>query len=83
MTDVDGPIKSFEDEVALQTFISTVEKQYPENPFHNFAHAVDVTHVAYMTSMALDPMSEKHVHASEVHGCVGPTRPARRIMHKP
>ncbi|CAE7381772.1 Pde9a [Symbiodinium pilosum] len=30
------------EEALLQTFVSAVHKGYPENPFHNFAHAVDV-----------------------------------------
>ncbi|CAE6929410.1 PDE9A [Symbiodinium sp. CCMP2592] len=30
------------EEALLQTFVSAVHKGYPDNPFHNFCHAVDV-----------------------------------------
>eukprot|EP00437_Effrenium_voratum_P010532 CAMPEP_0181425446 /NCGR_PEP_ID=MMETSP1110-20121109/15161_1 /TAXON_ID=174948 /ORGANISM="Symbiodinium sp., Strain CCMP421" /LENGTH=825 /DNA_ID=CAMNT_0023548629 /DNA_START=260 /DNA_END=2738 /DNA_ORIENTATION=+ len=30
------------DEALIQNFVSAVQKGYPDNPFHNFGHAVDV-----------------------------------------
>jgi cAMP-specific phosphodiesterase 4 len=38
-------VRSPEEEQTLQRFIQAVEKEYKPNPFHNFSHAVDVTHV--------------------------------------
>jgi len=34
------------DEALLQKFITAVESEYLPNPFHNFAHAVDVLHTS-------------------------------------
>jgi len=30
------------EEALLQSFVSAIQKAYPDNPFHNFGHAVDV-----------------------------------------
>lgn len=42
----EGFVRTPEEENTLQRFIQTLEKEYLGNPFHNFAHAVDVVHVA-------------------------------------
>jgi hypothetical protein len=40
----EGFVNSDQEVATLQRFISTVEKEYLANPYHNFAHAVDVLH---------------------------------------
>eukprot|EP00929_Paragymnodinium_shiwhaense_P117912 TRINITY_DN8939_c0_g8_i1.p1 TRINITY_DN8939_c0_g8~~TRINITY_DN8939_c0_g8_i1.p1 ORF type:complete len:930 (-),score=262.85 TRINITY_DN8939_c0_g8_i1:239-3028(-) len=40
----EGFITNAEDESRLTRFVTAVEKDYMPNPFHNFAHAVDVSH---------------------------------------
>jgi len=40
----EGFITGPEDEAVLRKFVGSVEAQYLPNPFHNFAHAADVTH---------------------------------------
>jgi len=42
----EGFVRTPEEESTLQRFTQTLEKEYLANPFHNFAHAVDVVHVA-------------------------------------
>merc|ERR1712054_485815 len=41
----EGFIQSPEDEECLRRFVSKIAKEYKPNPFHNFAHAIDVVHV--------------------------------------
>lgn len=40
----DGYVNSDSEVLTLQRFLTHVEKEYLPNPFHNFAHAVDVLH---------------------------------------
>mmetsp|Transcript_1067 Transcript_1067/g.2443 ORF Transcript_1067/g.2443 Transcript_1067/m.2443 type:complete len:904 (-) Transcript_1067:130-2841(-) len=40
----DGYVSTPEEEATLQKFVHIVEREYLPNPFHNFAHAVDVVH---------------------------------------
>jgi len=40
----DAFVTSIEEEARLITFVSALEKEYANVPFHNFAHAVDVCH---------------------------------------
>lgn len=42
-----GFVSSHVKEQTLLTFINTVESKYHANPFHNFAHAVDVQYTVY------------------------------------
>eukprot|EP00928_Gymnodinium_smaydae_P039535 TRINITY_DN26990_c0_g2_i1.p1 TRINITY_DN26990_c0_g2~~TRINITY_DN26990_c0_g2_i1.p1 ORF type:complete len:878 (+),score=186.71 TRINITY_DN26990_c0_g2_i1:175-2808(+) len=39
-----GFLRGHDDEATLARFITATEKEYLPNPFHNYAHAVDVTH---------------------------------------
>eukprot|EP00747_Dinoflagellata_sp_TGD_P108589 gnl/TRDRNA2_/TRDRNA2_170462_c1_seq3.p1 gnl/TRDRNA2_/TRDRNA2_170462_c1~~gnl/TRDRNA2_/TRDRNA2_170462_c1_seq3.p1 ORF type:complete len:707 (-),score=157.45 gnl/TRDRNA2_/TRDRNA2_170462_c1_seq3:439-2373(-) len=41
---MDGFICGSDDEATLTRFVAACEKEYLANPFHNFAHAVDVLH---------------------------------------
>mmetsp|Transcript_35539 Transcript_35539/g.101042 ORF Transcript_35539/g.101042 Transcript_35539/m.101042 type:complete len:893 (-) Transcript_35539:173-2851(-) len=40
----DGFVSSQDEQQRLQRFVGAVEREYLPVPFHNFAHAVDVTH---------------------------------------
>jgi len=40
----EGFITCAKEEATLQRFITACDVEYPPNPFHNFGHAVDVTH---------------------------------------
>mmetsp|Transcript_109893 Transcript_109893/g.211472 ORF Transcript_109893/g.211472 Transcript_109893/m.211472 type:complete len:414 (+) Transcript_109893:3-1244(+) len=41
----DGFVRTQDENQKLKRFVHTVEKTYYDNPFHNFAHAVDVVHM--------------------------------------
>jgi len=41
-SDGEGFVRTPEDEETLRHFVTAAEQEYPANPFHNFAHAVDV-----------------------------------------
>eukprot|EP00933_Yihiella_yeosuensis_P030921 TRINITY_DN24466_c0_g1_i2.p1 TRINITY_DN24466_c0_g1~~TRINITY_DN24466_c0_g1_i2.p1 ORF type:complete len:463 (+),score=65.28 TRINITY_DN24466_c0_g1_i2:275-1663(+) len=46
------PIYDKEDEALFARFVTGCQKAYPDNPFHNFKHAVDVLHaVALITKL--------------------------------
>jgi cAMP-specific phosphodiesterase 4 len=48
----DGYVQTAEEEKTMERFIQAVSKEYLPNPYHNFAHAVDVAHgVARMMRM--------------------------------
>eukprot|EP00927_Polykrikos_kofoidii_P000081 TRINITY_DN10037_c0_g1_i3.p1 TRINITY_DN10037_c0_g1~~TRINITY_DN10037_c0_g1_i3.p1 ORF type:complete len:897 (-),score=192.14 TRINITY_DN10037_c0_g1_i3:70-2760(-) len=40
----EGYVRTREEEATLQRFVAAAEKEYLPNPFHSFAHAIDVAH---------------------------------------
>mmetsp|Transcript_46727 Transcript_46727/g.108976 ORF Transcript_46727/g.108976 Transcript_46727/m.108976 type:complete len:887 (-) Transcript_46727:124-2784(-) len=52
----DGFVSTAEEEATVQKFVQIIENEYLPNPFHNFAHAVDVLHI---TAKLLRDMSSE------------------------
>jgi hypothetical protein len=57
-----GLLNSVKEEATLKHFVEACEKEYMENPFHNFTHAVDVAHGTYR----LLRLTEAHTYLSDL-----------------